>query len=195
MKSLAIPSCWRRCFGTSQVVDSPILSASRLVVVGVMPCSNFGRGRITHAATPKHRVDRVNSASTYPKSAASSLMGLACCKFSEHAFRHRWLRVFPVGASGREIRVLPPRTAYRSRPMPGYRCNMLDQRGDVLFPADIVAEDLASALRHAFDVLRQSNQGTPSSKQVYALEVWADEGKLFTRELGALADAMGITRR
>ena len=43
--------------------------------------------------------------------------------------------------------------------MPDYRCNMLDQRGDVLFPADVVAEDLATALRHAFDVLRQSNQG------------------------------------
>ena len=48
--------------------------------------------------------------------------------------------------------------------MPDYRCNMLDQRGDVLFPADVVAEDLAAALRHAFDVLRQSNQGTPLSR-------------------------------
>ena len=44
--------------------------------------------------------------------------------------------------------------------MPDYRCNMLDQRGDVLFPADIVADDLEAALRHAFDVLRQTNQGT-----------------------------------
>ena len=75
--------------------------------------------------------------------------------------------------------------------MPDYRCNMLDQRGDVLFPADVVAEDLSTALQHAFDVLRQSNQGTPLSKRVYAIEVWAGEDKLFTRELGALADAMG----
>ena len=79
--------------------------------------------------------------------------------------------------------------------MPGYRCNMLDQRGDVLFPADVVAEDLATALHHAFDVLRQSSQGTPLSKRVYAVEVWADTNKLFTRELGALVDAMGITGR
>ena len=75
--------------------------------------------------------------------------------------------------------------------MPDYRCNMLDQRGDVLFPADVVAEDLASALRHAFAVFRESNQGTPLSKRVYALEVWAGTNKLFTRELGASVDAMG----
>jgi hypothetical protein len=75
--------------------------------------------------------------------------------------------------------------------MPDYRCNMLDQRGDVLFPADVVAEDLATALQHAFDVLRRSNQGTPLSKRVYAVEVWGGTDKLFTRELGALVDAMG----
>ena len=57
--------------------------------------------------------------------------------------------------------------------MPDYRCNMLDQRGDVLFPADVVAEDLAAALQHAFDVLHKSNQRAPLSKRVYALEVWA----------------------
>ena len=77
--------------------------------------------------------------------------------------------------------------------MPDYRCNMLDRRGDVLFPADVVAEDLATALQHAFDVLRRSNQGTPS-KRVYAVEVWAGTDKLFTRELGALVDAMGDHR-
>ena len=71
--------------------------------------------------------------------------------------------------------------------MPDYRCNMLDQRGDVLFPADVVAEDLATALQHAFDVLRQSDQGTSKL-------VWAGTNKLFTRELGALVDAMGDHR-
>ncbi len=78
--------------------------------------------------------------------------------------------------------------------MPDYRCNMLDQRGDVLFPADVVAEDLSTALQHAFDVRRQSNQGMPLSKRVYGLEVWAGTSKLFTRELGALVDAMGDHR-
>jgi len=36
--------------------------------------------------------------------------------------------------------------------MPEYRCNMLDRRGEVVFPADVVAEDLAAALQHAFEV-------------------------------------------
>jgi hypothetical protein len=71
---------------------------------------------------------------------------------------------------------------------------MLDQRGDVLFPTDVIADDLATALQHAFDVLRRSNQGTPLSKRVYALEVWAGTDKLFTRELGALVAAMGDYR-
>jgi hypothetical protein len=78
--------------------------------------------------------------------------------------------------------------------MPDYRCNMLDQRGDILFPADVVADDLEAALRHAFDVLRTSNQRASLSKRVYALEVWAGTSKLFTRELGALADAIGDHR-
>jgi hypothetical protein len=57
--------------------------------------------------------------------------------------------------------------------MPDFRCNMLDQRGNVLFPADVVAEDLEAALRHAFDVLHTSNRSASLSKRVYALEVWA----------------------
>jgi hypothetical protein len=73
--------------------------------------------------------------------------------------------------------------------MPEYRCNMLDQRGAVLFPANVVADDLESALRHAFDVLRTNKPSSPS-KQVYALEVWAGTDKLFRRELGALIDDM-----
>ena len=65
--------------------------------------------------------------------------------------------------------------------MPEYRCNMLDQRGSVLFPADIVADDLEAALRYAFEVLRTSNQHASLSTRVYALEVWAGTSKLFTR--------------
>ena len=71
--------------------------------------------------------------------------------------------------------------------MPQYRCNMLDQRGDVLFPANVVADDLESALRHAFEVLRTNKPSSPS-RQVYALEVWAGTDKLFRRELGALIE-------
>jgi hypothetical protein len=77
--------------------------------------------------------------------------------------------------------------------MPDFRCNMLDQRGEVLFPADVVADDLEAALRHAFDILR-TNQPSSPSRRVYALEVWAGTDKLFRRELGALVDAMGDQR-
>jgi hypothetical protein len=73
--------------------------------------------------------------------------------------------------------------------MPQYRCNMLDQRGDVLFPANVVADDLESALRHAFEVLRTNKPSSPS-RQVYALEVWAGTDKLFRREVGALVHYM-----
>ena len=79
--------------------------------------------------------------------------------------------------------------------MPEYRCNMLDRRGDVLFPADVVAEDLEAALRHAFDVLHKSNLSSASSHKVCALEVWAVTSRLFTRELGALVDAVADRNR
>ena len=69
--------------------------------------------------------------------------------------------------------------------MPEFRCNMLDRRGEVVFPSDVVAEDLAAALQHAFEVLRTNVPSSPS-KQVYALEVWAGTDKLFRKELGAL---------
>ena len=74
--------------------------------------------------------------------------------------------------------------------MPDFRCNMLDQRGNVLFPADIVAEDLEAALRHAFEVFDKSNRSASLSNRAYALEVWAGPTKLFTRELVALVGAM-----
>jgi hypothetical protein len=67
---------------------------------------------------------------------------------------------------------------------------MLDQRGNVLFPADIVAQDLEAALRHAFEVFHKSNRSASLLKRVYALEVWAGPTKLFTRELVALVGAM-----
>jgi hypothetical protein len=47
--------------------------------------------------------------------------------------------------------------------MPDFRCTMLDVRGDVLFPVDIVAETQASAIRHARDIQRMSNATSSSS--------------------------------
>jgi hypothetical protein len=64
-----------------------------------------------------------------------------------------------------------------------YRCNMLDEVGDTLFPADIVAETLDAAIRHAARILNISNQGPSPSRRVYAFEVWSDSGRLFPEPL------------
>ncbi|HZD45483.1 MAG TPA: hypothetical protein VE109_05330, partial [Acidobacteriaceae bacterium] len=63
-----------------------------------------------------------------------------------------------------------------------YRCNMLSENGDILFPADIVAESLAAAIQHASNIRRMSNEGTAYSRQVYAFKVWSDNGRLYPQE-------------
>jgi hypothetical protein len=55
---------------------------------------------------------------------------------------------------------------------------MLDARGDVLIPADIVAETQASASYHARDIHRMSNMASSSSK-VFAFEIWFGNRNLY----------------
>jgi hypothetical protein len=62
--------------------------------------------------------------------------------------------------------------------MPDFRCDMLDKCGHTLFPAEIVADDLEEAIRHASDILRTSNQSS-SPRQVYSFEVWCGTSRLF----------------
>jgi hypothetical protein len=62
--------------------------------------------------------------------------------------------------------------------MSDFRCNMLDERGYTLFPAEITAENLEAAIQHAFDILRASNQSS-SSRRVYSFEVWSGADRLF----------------
>jgi hypothetical protein len=68
--------------------------------------------------------------------------------------------------------------------MPGFRCNLMDERGHMLFPADIVAENLDAAIQHASAILRASNQPS-SSRRVCSFEVWADMTRLFPPQLSA----------
>ena len=68
--------------------------------------------------------------------------------------------------------------------MPDFRCHMLDERGDVLFPADLTVDTLDAAIRHAFDILRTSNEHS-SSRHVFAVEVWSDSSRLFPPQLDA----------
>jgi hypothetical protein len=62
----------------------------------------------------------------------------------------------------------------KARTMLDYRCHMLNERGDVLFPADIIAETLDAAIRHAFNILHTRNEGASSSEQVYGFQVWRE---------------------
>jgi hypothetical protein len=60
---------------------------------------------------------------------------------------------------------------------------MSDEDGDILFPADIVAESLAGAIQHAAKIRQMSNEGTSCSRRVCAFEVWSDNGRLFPADL------------
>jgi hypothetical protein len=70
--------------------------------------------------------------------------------------------------------------------MPEFRCNMLDDDGDILFPADIVAESLSIAIRHAFDNISRYN-AVAVTKRAYAFEIWTDDGKVFPKPAETLA--------
>jgi hypothetical protein len=77
--------------------------------------------------------------------------------------------------------------------MPDFRCDMLDESGHTLFPAEIVAQDLEAAIRHATDILHMSNDS--SSRYVYSFEVWTRTSRLFPAQrhclsAGRLAPAM-----
>ena len=85
---------------------------------------------------------------------------------------------FPRRASCREIRVLPPECA-EERAMPNFRCYMLDEHRDILFPTDIIAETVSAAIRRAFGILESNNLSPLSFRQVYAFEVWNADGRVF----------------
>ena len=55
-----------------------------------------------------------------------------------------------------------------------FRCQMLDRHGDVLFPADIVAETLDIAVQQAFHIRQARNQDAAASERVYAFRVRHD---------------------
>jgi len=90
--------------------------------------------------------------------------------------RHGFGRVAAVGTPASDE--MECTCTDQGRVMPEFRCDMLDEHGHTLFSADIIAEDLEGAVRHAFDILRTSNQSS-SSRQVYSFEVWRGTSRLF----------------
>jgi hypothetical protein len=61
--------------------------------------------------------------------------------------------------------------------MPGFRCFFMDERDDIVFPAEITADDLEIAKRHAFGVLEE--RAEEFSRPITALEIWQGEYRLF----------------
>jgi len=64
--------------------------------------------------------------------------------------------------------------------MPDFRCDMLDERGGILFSADITVLNLEAAVGHASALLHTSNQSGPI-RRVYSFEVWSGTSRLFPR--------------
>jgi hypothetical protein len=56
---------------------------------------------------------------------------------------------------------------------------MLRLHGDILLPADIVAETVSVAIRHAYEILESNNLSPVSFRQIYAFEVWNGDGRVF----------------
>jgi hypothetical protein len=73
------------------------------------------------------------------------------------------------------------RQIWGERRMPDFRCFFMDERGHILFPADITAADLEIAKRHAFGILedRASGDSEEFSRSIAALEIWQGEHRLF----------------
>jgi hypothetical protein len=63
--------------------------------------------------------------------------------------------------------------------MPNFRCHMLDEHRDILFPADIVAKSVSAAIRQAFKILESNNLRPLPFRQVHAFEVWDGGGRVF----------------
>jgi hypothetical protein len=62
--------------------------------------------------------------------------------------------------------------------MPEFRCKMLNEHGGTLISADITADTLDGAIRHAAEVYHTSNLSS-SSRRVHAFEVWSGTSRLF----------------
>jgi hypothetical protein len=68
--------------------------------------------------------------------------------------------------------------------MPDYRCYFLDKNGLALFPAEIFAEDLEAAMRHAFDILNEKDDRASRSALIHPtnIEIWEGDLRKFPAE-------------
>jgi hypothetical protein len=69
-------------------------------------------------------------------------------------------------------------------PMAEFRCFFMDERGHIMFPAEITADNLEIAKRHAFEIFEARNdRATPEFGEfrlpIASLEIWAGGVMLF----------------
>jgi hypothetical protein len=61
--------------------------------------------------------------------------------------------------------------------MQDYRCYFLNERGHILFPADISASDLEAAKQHGFAILQEGASSLPIPPRT--IEIWDEDAMLF----------------
>jgi hypothetical protein len=61
--------------------------------------------------------------------------------------------------------------------MRDYRCYFLNERGHILFPADISAGDLEAAKQHGFAILQEGASSLPIPPRT--IEIWEEDVMLF----------------
>jgi hypothetical protein len=67
--------------------------------------------------------------------------------------------------------------------MANFRCYFIDGNGQVIFPADIDADDLDAAKHFAFDIL--CAEDTVRSSVVHGLEIWQGRTRLYPESTAA----------
>jgi hypothetical protein len=70
----------------------------------------------------------------------------------------------PPVAPAAEICACPDLLGAKGRAISNYRCNILNENGDIIFPGGIVAPTLDAAIKHGYCILRTSNQSTSPSR-------------------------------
>jgi hypothetical protein len=75
-----------------------------------------------------------------------------------------------------------------------FRCYMFNVEGEILFGVNITAETLDAALKRVFGLRHAKNQTRPSSRLIYAIEVWSGSNRLFPELLDASPRSKQVTR-
>jgi hypothetical protein len=157
-----LPTSWARPVASNDSLREP-LSRDRQVIRQARSVNAAGKGYQIDAAT----LDRVH---------------FQACVFDYYQRMFVFIAgkgPTPKGASGREIRVLPPGISGGKHTMPHFRCDMLDECGDIVVPTDILAESLGAAILQASRIQNAKNRVASPSRWIHSFESWTDSGRAF----------------